>query len=796
MPTRAAGDRTKHSRLEVFLWFSLGFCALVSQVVFQRECINVFSGNELSIGLVLFVWLLFGGIGSFTMGKATNRLGERGTLRLRFWFLVGLSVFLPGTLIAIRFARPILGIGPGEMAGLAPILAATFVCLAPVSFAQGGLFAVYCSMRTSPEAPEASRSSGSSMGAATDSRSKRASAVYSVEAAGAVCGGIVLHFLLTGRVLPFATLLLLSGIILVGACWQKRRAERWLHGAICVPLLVGVAVSLILSSSIELFLTGLAFGETKVTHVRETKYGRLVLTTRFEQKSLFENGLLLYSYPDRLAAEEAVHIPMLVHERPRSVLLLGGGCGGPLRELLKHGPERIDYVELDEALIKVSENFLPPDEAEALRHPSVEIHYSDARRFVAQSRSRYDVVILNLPRPTNAQLNRFFTQEFFSLVKKRLAPEGVLAVQVPSSESYLSDELKTFLCSIHNTLKLVFPTVALTPGETAHLLAADRPSLVQPTQPLRRSLPLSADVLLARLADRGIETTFVTDWSIPARFEFFRMRMIDEALKGCADSGARINRDFSPVCYHYALVLWGKELGSSVVAVYEWLGNRTRPQVYSVVVALCLAVLATQFASRKPRKVATFVSLASIGFLEVGVEMIMMIAYQIFFGNIYSMLALLVCAYMGGLAVGAFVSRNKLLVRPARRPFSGLLLLQGAAALFPLLAIALLMSIQQLGGGALVQVLFVAAILVSGAVGGALYVYGNAAYTELAGRDPTKQTAGTTYFADLVGSSIGAIVVTSFLLPILGVIESLVIASLVGLIGLLALGIAHSRGGS
>nr|HDM59393.1 hypothetical protein [Bacillota bacterium] len=53
---------------EVFLWFNLGFCALVSQVVFQRECINTFSGNELSIGLVLFVWLLFGGIGSVTMG--------------------------------------------------------------------------------------------------------------------------------------------------------------------------------------------------------------------------------------------------------------------------------------------------------------------------------------------------------------------------------------------------------------------------------------------------------------------------------------------------------------------------------------------------------------------------------------------------------------------------------------------------------------------------------------------------------------------------------------------------------
>jgi len=780
MATRMAADRTKQSPFDVFLWFNLGFCALVSQVVFQRECINVFSGNELSIGLVLFVWLLFGGIGSFMMGHVSNLLGESGKMRLRFWFLIGLSLLLPGTLIAIRSARPILGIGPGEMAGLAPILAATFVCLAPISFVQGGLFAIYCSTRVLPQATIVTQSS-SLAGPGTDGRSKRASAVYSIEAAGAVCGGIVLHFLLTGRVLPFATLLLLSGIVLVGACWHQMPRWRRLPVALSAPMLVGVAVSLVFSSSVELWLTGLAFGETKITHVRETKYGRLVLATRFEQRSLFENGLLLYSYPDLLAAEEAVHIPMLVHERPRSVLLLGGGCGGPLRELLKHHPDRIDYVELDEALIKVSENFLPSDEASSLHHPSVNVHYSDARSFVAQSRSPYDLVILNLPRPTNAQLNRFFTLEFFAQVKRRLAPEGILAVQVPSSESYLADELKTFICSIHNTLKQVFSTVALTPGETAHLLATDSPTLM-----------LQANAIIARLAERGIETTFVTDWSVPPRFESFRMRMIDDALRGCANSGARVNRDFSPVCYHYALVLWGKELGGSGAAVYEWLGRRTRPQLYSLTVAVFLAVLVIQFASRKPRKVAVAFSIASIGFLEIGVEMIMLIAYQIFFGNIYSMLALLVCAYMGGLAVGAFISRNRLHAGPTPKPFSALLLLQAATALFPLLAIALLVSVQQFGGGALAQTLFAGTIFASGAIGGALYVYGNSAYTELTRRDPRKQTAGTTYFADLLGSSMGAIVVTSFLLPILGVIEALFITSLVALTGLFSLGIARA----
>ncbi|HUT03094.1 MAG TPA: fused MFS/spermidine synthase [bacterium] len=754
--------------LDVFLWFSLGFCALVSQVVFQRECINVFSGNELSIGLVLFVWLLFGGAGSVTMGKAANRLSPDGRSRLRLWLLTGLGLLFPCTLIAIRLARVVLGIEPGEIAGLVPILGTTFVCLAPLSFVQGGLFGVYCSFLRDKSA---------------EGRSRKASAVYSVEALGAVVGGVVLHFVLTGRVLPFATLVILSAITLVGACWQARPGGS--PKSVWAALIVGAAILLMLSSSIEIWSSGFAFGGAKVIDVRETKYGRLVLARRFEQRSLFQNGLLLYSYPDSLSAEEAVHIPMLVHKRPKSVLLLGGGCGGSVRELLKHHPEKVDYVELDQAVIAVSKEFLPLVERRALTDPAVHIHYADARRFVATAQSEYDMVILNLPRPTNAQLNRFFTLEFFIVVRDRLAPGGIFAVQVPSAENYFSDEQKTFICSVRNTLARVFPKVALTPGQNAHLLASSSAELA-----------LKPDVLVARLAERQIKTQFVTDWGIPVTFEFFRLRMIDELLKGCPGSGARVNRDFSPVCYYYAQVLWSRESSGQVAAVYRWLGDRSKPEVYSVVVLLLAGVLLVQRASRSPRKVAVIVSLASIGFLEISTEMIVLIAYQIFFGRVYSMLGLLVCAYMAGIAVGALISRNRLRTKGQREPFSGLVILQAIAALFPFLVIAFLASVQVLGAATLVQTLFVMAILLSGVVGGALYIYGNAAYTNAVGHEVQTQTAGTTYFADLVGSAAGAIATTSFLLPVLGVFQSLLIASLVSLVGFVSLVLPSARRGS
>jgi len=756
-----AENATDHRSTDIFLWFSLGFCALISQVVFQRECINVFSGNELSIGLVLFVWLLFGGIGSLVAGKYIGRITEARKDGLLFWALLTLMSLFPLTLIALRLAKPALGVEPGEIVGLGPILAATIVGLAPLSLAQGALFAIYC--HPAPSERQAGRP-------------MRTSTVYTIEGLGAVVGGIVCHFILVGRVLPFASMLILSSIALAGA-YQLRNNSRRSHLSVVIlwAMIAALVVIALFSSSIEIRSAQLSFGGAKVVDVRESKYGRLVLAERFEQKSLFQNGLLLYSFPDRLAAEEAVHIPMLAHKKPESVLLLGGGCGGVLTEVLKHKPKTVDYVELDDKIIAISDAFLPPEERQAMRAPAVRVHYGDARRFVAQDKRQYDVVLLNLPSPTTALLNRFFTVEFFRAVHRRLLPGGLFALQVASSESYISDETRQFLCSIHKSLKIVFNKVILTPGDTAHFLASEDDSFA-----------IDPNTLVSRLAQRQIETDHIADWSIPSRFETLRIRMVEEMLSECSRSSSRINRDLSPVCYYYALVLWGRESSGSVATAYEALGRITLAQVFALLGAVLIITLLFQRSSNRPTQIAALISLASVGFLEIAVEMIMLISYQVFFGNVYSMLGLLVCSYMAGIAVGAYWARRRVVLKKDENPLKSLLVFQAAAAAFPILVIALLSAMQSLEPGAWAKIVFIALIAASGAVGGALFVHANAAYSSVT-RLGESRVPGTTYFADLLGSAVGAIAITSFLLPVFGVVQSLIIASCVALIGALCL---------
>ena len=93
---------------------------------------------------------------------------------------------------------------------------------------------------------------------------------------------------------------------------------------------------------------------------RDSIYGNIAVTARGTQFSFFENGLLLATTEDYLVAEETAHYPLLQHPQPKRVLLIGGGINGTVREILNHPVERVDYVELDPAIIDTARRYLPP----------------------------------------------------------------------------------------------------------------------------------------------------------------------------------------------------------------------------------------------------------------------------------------------------------------------------------------------------------------------------------------------------------------------------------------------------
>jgi spermidine synthase len=231
---------------------------------------------------------------------------------------------------------------------------------------------------------------------------------------------------------------------------------------------------------------------------------------------------------------------MLQKSGTGNVLLIGGGLSGSLSQLLKYPNTNVDYVELDPEVIRISARFLPEFENNIRNHPRIDVHYEDGRVFISKTQKTYQVIILNLPPPETAQLNRFYTQEFFQIVKKKLHPEGVFSFQVPSAENYISPQLQNFLSCLYFTLQSVFDDVKIVPGPSNIFLASSHLN------------DLDSDKLSKKIKDLELNNTYVSPYLLQARLSPLRVQSLREKV---VSGKKQVNKDLYPISYFYTSVL-------------------------------------------------------------------------------------------------------------------------------------------------------------------------------------------------------------------------------------------------
>ena len=149
--------------------------------------------------------------------------------------------------------------------------------------------------------------------------------------------------------------------------------------------------------------------------------------------------------------EMIAHIPMMHHKCPKSVLVIGGGDGGTVREVLKHKTvERVVLCEIDGMVIEACKKYLPTIACE-LDNPKVEICVADAIEYIKDKKNEFDIVLIDSTDPMGPG-EGLFTEEFYTNVKNSLKEGGIVAAQ---SESPVvnKEEIK----KMYNLLKKVFP---------------------------------------------------------------------------------------------------------------------------------------------------------------------------------------------------------------------------------------------------------------------------------------------------------------------------------------------------
>lgn len=692
----------------------LGMTSTVTQIILLREFLSVFYGNELVIGIMLAGWMMLTGAGSF-FGKTAVKTNAGTSLPISL--LVLLATLPTVTVFLLRFLRNVV-FPVGSLIGIVQVLWSSLVLLAPYCLLSGFLFTLLA-QRISERYD-----------------SNLISIVYSWESIGSVIGGAVFGILMLQFLKTFQILILLMacgfGIIVYVSRQRRGLHARYAFLAFSV-LVLAVTVSLNLDDRTKAFL----FKDQNILYHSDTPYGSLTVTEQGGQKNFYENNSLLFSTNDVTLNEESVHYAMVQHPKPERVLLISGGISGTTKEILKYNVKRIDYVELNPWIIEIGKKYTT-----ALADEKVRVIDGDARLFVKKTPDRYDVALISLPDPETAQINRFYTIEFFRELKGKLNNGAVVSLGITSSADYLSDEARRVRSIIYATLQSAFKNVLIVPGMKDYFLASDG----------------QLDIQIGRMiGEKGIVNAYVNQYYLDDQLLQQRSNYILNTL----DRKSAVNRDFEPISYYRQLLYW-----LSYFQISYW--------VPAAVCALLLAALAMKLN-------AVSFGIFTGGFAASSIEILLLISFQIVYGYVYLVTGIILTIFMAGLAVGSLY-RHKIV---GRADIGNYVKTQMWITVYAVMLPIFLHLMKAASGSAVI--IHTAFFLLTFTV--ALLVGAEFSVAARLQRGVVGSVASELYGIDLWGSAAGALIASTFLIPLLGIAEvSYLVASLTLVSALVAFG--------
>ena len=503
-------------RLIIWAIIGTGISSIAVQLVTIREFLSQFHGNEVTISLVLFSWLLVTGLGSLAA-----KLVRRSSLTLFSLITILLAIWPLIQIILIRELREIIfahGVSPGFHQIFFYIMAAT----TPYCLMVGFILPHALKVLHDNNCPFTSGE------------------LYLTDNIGDICGGILFSFILVYWVKPFKTIAFTSSLmILVGLILLFAFRRYYVLVPAFLSIFLFYAVSL--NDHFETSTLSKQYGD--IVQYMESPYGRIVITREGPQHTFWESGAPLYSDANIISSEEKIHYPLSQLERVEDVLLVSGGLGETLGEVAKYSPRHIDYVELDPYLTDAAQ------ELGVIRKTNLlSIKNTDGRSYIKGTDNRYDAIIIDLPDPDTFQINRFFTSEFFGLTKRILSEGGVLSFGLKYSPNYISDVRKKKLSIIYNTARSHFENVQVLPGGEAYFLCRDGM--------LWTDIP-------TRLEKKSIQTAYVQGFY----YGNVTKERIDR-LQGILDEKEYINTDFEPRVMNVIFQEWFMKHGTSPKAFF------------------------------------------------------------------------------------------------------------------------------------------------------------------------------------------------------------------------------------
>ncbi|WP_077623488.1 polyamine aminopropyltransferase [Sediminibacillus massiliensis] len=195
----------------------------------------------------------------------------------------------------------------------------------------------------------------------------------------------------------------------------------------------------------------------RTLHSEKTDFQQLdVLETEEWGNMLVLDGMVMTTQKDEYVYHEMVaHIPLFTHPNPKHVLVVGGGDGGVIREVLKHEQvEKATLVEIDGKVIEYSKKYLP-EIAGKLEDPRVEVKVADGFMHIAESEKAYDVIMVDSTEPVGPAVN-LFTKGFYAGISNALKDDGIFVAQ--TDNPWFKADL---ISQVYSDVKEIFPVTRL-----------------------------------------------------------------------------------------------------------------------------------------------------------------------------------------------------------------------------------------------------------------------------------------------------------------------------------------------
>ena len=466
------------SWLAVFVLGLSGFAALVHEIAWTRVLTMIFGPTTYAFAATLASVIL-----GIAVGSALGSLGLARTRRPAFWLAVVLA-----TAGAVGILTSSLAGGP------IPRLVAEQIARAPNLFDElvwwGGLLTAALILPTSALLGAAFPLALATVDDPARSAARQFSVVYAVNTIGSVAGSLAAGFVLipalgletTLRVVSLC--LTLASVVLIS--WASLNRAARTRGAMASAAAVAIMFTSapwdreLLASGVYLYAPFVPAGlelepllkAGRLLYYREGAAATVSVKRLTGTNTLAVDGKTDASNRgDMLTQKLVAHLPLLLHERPRAVAIVGLGSGVTAGAALTHPVEHLDVIELSPEVVQASAIF-KGENRDALADRRTRLLVADGRSHLQLSTAKYDVVISEPSNPWIAGVAALFTQEFFATVRDRLAPGG-LVCQWANAYNISDEDLR----SIVATFRSVFPhgTAWLVGADDVVLIASDRP---------------------------------------------------------------------------------------------------------------------------------------------------------------------------------------------------------------------------------------------------------------------------------------------------------------------------------